>query len=50
MKYSREMLINDTPQFIEELKKQSNKIEKHQVFINPQTKKSIWNKLKNIFK
>lgn len=50
MKYSREMLVNDTPQFIEELKKVSNIVENHQEPINSQNKNSIWNKLKNIFK
>lgn len=50
MKYTREMLVIDTPQFLEELKKQSNIIENYKEPINSQNKKSIWNKLKNIFK
>ena len=50
MKYSREMLVNETPQLFEELKKQSDKIENHEEVVNPQNKKSLWVKLKNIFK
>ncbi|MBD1428956.1 hypothetical protein [Sphingobacterium litopenaei] len=55
MKYSREMLVADTPQFLEELQKQSRRTANHQEPVKPkqtntQTKNTFWNRLKNIFK
>ena len=55
MKYSREMLLADTPQFLAELKKQSNRNVNHQEPVKPkltstQTKNTFWDRLKNIFK
>ena len=55
MKYSREMLIADTPQFLAELQKQNNRSENQQGTVktmptNTQTKNTFWDKLKNIFK
>lgn len=55
MKYSREMLLADTPQFLAELQKQNNRSENQQGTVktmptNTQTKNTFWDKLKNIFK
>jgi len=55
MRYTREMLLADTPQFLEELKKQSNRNASHQESVKPkqtitQSKKTLWDRLKNIFK
>lgn len=55
MKYTREMLITDTPQFLAELDKQSNRNVNHQNPIKPksantQAKNTFWDRLKNIFK
>lgn len=55
MKYSREMLVADTLQFLAELQKQ-NKITENQqrtvktIPTNTKTKNTFWDKLKNIFK
>lgn len=55
MKYTREMLIEDASQILEELKRQENKnkidqeVAKHNS-ANPQKKKSFWNRLKDMFK
>lgn len=49
MKYTREMLIGDMPQFLAELDKQSN----NKKTVDPRhttTKNSFWNRLKKIFK
>lgn len=55
MKYSREMLLADTPQFLAELQKQNKRSENQQGTVktmptNTQTKNTFWDKLKNIFK
>ncbi|MES2799345.1 MAG: hypothetical protein V4638_04965 [Bacteroidota bacterium] len=55
MKYSREMLLADTPQFLSELQKQNKRSENQQGTVktmptNTQTKNTFWDKLKNIFK
>lgn len=55
MKYSREMLVNDTPQFLAELQKQSRRTVSHQEPAKPkptnmQTKNTFWDRLKNMFK
>ncbi|PAM95737.1 hypothetical protein B4N84_06475 [Flavobacterium sp. IR1] len=55
IKYSREMLIEDTPQFLAELNKQKIRNIKPQEVVksnqnNNQTKTKFWNKLKSIFK
>ncbi|GAA4161022.1 hypothetical protein GCM10022217_26020 [Chryseobacterium ginsenosidimutans] len=55
MKYSRKMLLTDTPQFLAELQKQSNRNENHQEPVKPkptntQTKNKFLDRLKNIFK
>ena len=55
MKYTREMLLADTPAFLEELDKQSSRNVSHQQSVKPkqtstQTKKTLWDRLKNIFK
>ena len=55
MKYTREMLLADTPQFLEELNKQSSRNVSHQESVKPkqtntQTKNTLWDRLKNIFK
>ena len=55
MKYTKEMLLADTPQFLEELKKQTNRNVSHQEIFTPnqrntQTKNTLWDRLKNIFK
>jgi hypothetical protein len=55
MKYSREMLLADTPQFLAELQKQNKITENQQRTVktmptNTQTKNTFWDKLKNIFK
>jgi hypothetical protein len=55
MKYSREMLNADTPQFLAELQKQNKRSENQQGTVktmptNTQTKNTFWGKLKNIFK
>jgi len=55
MKYSKEMLLADTPQFLAELKKQGNRNANHQELVklkpaNTLTKSTFWDRLKNIFK
>jgi hypothetical protein len=55
IKYTREMLLADTPQFLEELYKQSNRNVNHQEIVKPnqansKTKNTLWDRLKNIFK
>jgi hypothetical protein len=55
MKYTREMLMTDTPQFLAELNKQTIKNIKSQEVVkstqtNKQTKSTFWDTLKNIFK
>ena len=55
MKYSREMLLADTPQFLAELQKQNKRSESQQGTVktmptNTHTKNTFWDKLKNIFK
>lgn len=53
MKYSREMLIADTPQFINELEKQSSRTATNDMGLKPQStspRKSFWDKLKDLFK
>lgn len=55
MKYSREMLVADTPQFLKELQKQSSRTANHQEPVKPkqtntQTKNTFWVRLKKIFK
>ena len=55
MKYSREMLLADTPQFLAELQKQNKRSENQQGTVktmptNTQTKNTFWDKLKKIFK
>ena len=55
MKYSRKMLVADTPQFLVELQKQSSRTANHQEPVKPkqtntQTKSTFWDRLKNIFK
>ena len=49
MQYTKEMLIEDTPQFLAELNKQSN-TKDHPAAFAPQLKKnSLWNRVKSIF-
>ena len=55
LKYTKEMLIVDTPQFLAELNKQTNRIVKPLEAIKPnqannQTKSTFWDRLKSIFK
>ena len=55
MKYTKELLIADTPQFLAELEKQSNRTVNNQEPVkskpsNPQIKNTFFDKLKNIFK
>jgi hypothetical protein len=55
MKYTREMLMADTPQFLAELNKQTIPNVKPQEVVKPnqtnkQTKDTLWDRLKNIFK
>jgi len=55
MKYTREMLIADTPQFLTELNRQSKRNVSPQEIAKPnrtntQKKNTFWDKLKNIFK
>lgn len=55
MKYTREMLIADTPQFLTELNKQTNRNIKTQEVSKPnqankQTESRFWDRLKKIFK
>ena len=55
MKYTREMLIADTPQFLAELSKQTNRNIKPQEVVkatqvNKQIETRFWDRLKNIFK
>ena len=55
MKYTREMLIADTPQFLAELSKQTNRNIKPQevvkaIQVNKQIETRFWDRLKNIFK
>ena len=55
MRYTREMLIADTPQFLAELNKQTNRNIKPQEVVKPnqtnkQTETTFWDRLKNIFK
>lgn len=55
MKYTKEMLMADTPQFLAELNKQTNRNVKPQEVVKPiqsnkQTKSKFWNRVKNIFK
>ena len=55
MKYTRETLLADTPQFLAELQKQNKRSENQQgtdktMPTNTQTKNTFWDKLKKIFK
>lgn len=55
MKYSREMLVDDTPQFLNELENQkenreSNPTEQNTTKNLETNKKSFWDKLKDLFK
>ena len=55
MKYTREMLIADTPQFLEEVNKQTNRNVKQQEVVktnktNSQSNNTFWDRLKNLFK
>jgi hypothetical protein len=55
MKYSREMLVADTPQFLNELEKQKKPLAPSPTEQRPlknmeTTKKSFWDKLKDLFK
>lgn len=55
VKYSREMLLEDSPQFLAELNKQNSKKYIHQEITNPnkaisQTKNTFWDRIKNVFK
>jgi hypothetical protein len=55
MKYSREILLADTPQFLAELQKHNKRSESQQGTLKTMptithTKNTFWNKLKNIFK
>lgn len=55
MKYTRDMLLADTPQFLAELNKQSNRNVNQQEPVKPKstntpTKNTFWNRLKDIFK
>lgn len=55
MKYTRDLLLADTPQFLAELNKQINRHSNHQESVKPkstntQAKNTIWDRLKNIFK
>lgn len=55
MKYTREMLLADTPQFLAELNKQSSRNVSHQttvksILATTQRKDTFWGKLKGIFK
>lgn len=55
IKYSREMLLADTPQFLAGLQMQNNSSENQQGTVktmpkNTQTKNTVWDKLRNIFK
>lgn len=55
MKYTREILLTDIPQFLVELNKQSKRNVSYPGTIKPnqrntQTKNTLWNKLKNMFK
>ena len=57
MKYTREMLINDTPQFLNELSKiekpkteNTQKANDHIEEKRKERKESFWDKLKNMFK
>ena len=55
MKYTREMLLADTPQFLEELNKQKDRTLKQQEVSRPaqtnlQTKNTFWDRLKKLFK
>jgi len=55
MKYTREMLFADTPQFLDQLKKQNNKNIQQQGSATPgktniKAKETFWDNLKNKFK
>ena len=55
IKYTRDLLLADTPQFLAELNKQSNRHSNQQELVKPkptntQTKNTFWDRLKNIFK
>lgn len=55
MKYTREMLLADTPQFLAELKKQSIRNASLQETVKPNqtntpTKNTLWDRIKSIFK
>jgi len=55
IKYTRNMLLADTPQFLEELNKQSNRNANRQEVVKPnqtnsRTKNTFWDRIKNIFK
>ncbi len=55
MKYTRDLLLADTPQFLTELNKQSNRHSNQQVPVKPkptntQTKNTLWDRIKNIFR
>lgn len=49
MQYTKEMLIEDTPQFLAELNKENNSTD-HITAFTPQLKKnSLWNRVKSMF-
>lgn len=55
MKYTRELLLADTPEFLSELDKQTNSNVNYQEPVetkptNTQTKNTFWDRLKNLFK
>lgn len=55
MKYTREMLLSDTPQFLTELEKQTNKKVNRQEIVKPnqtdtKANNTMWDRLKNLFK
>jgi hypothetical protein len=55
MKYTRDLLLADTPQFLAELSKQSNRHSNQKDTVKPkptntQTKNTFWDRLNNIFK
>lgn len=55
MKYTTEMLVADTPQFLAELNKQSSRNVSHQETVkhnqtNIQSRNTLWDRLKKLFK
>jgi hypothetical protein len=55
LRYTREMLVVDTPQFLSELEKENNRSQSNQAFPETRTtksnpKKDFWERLKDIFK